>query len=134
MDTLCKFFSLRVIWQLALHPDRICVWGIRNGAVDGTLTSTLQSIVTLSRPWEIPVPVDFYSRNTSRDRTGLGVALPLCSFQVLCNHLLPVHVDAFVNGINDSFVKELKARFSGPDVFYGLELTTSLACVKSRNH
>lgn len=134
MHTLSEFLGLRVVGQLALHPDHVGVGCVRDGSVDRTLAAALVSVVTFPGTRGIPVPVDIDTSETLGDGAALAVRFALGSCLVLCDQTGLVDVHACVDGVDDGIVEQFQTRLLEPLVFDDLELVAVLAGLLGRDH
>lgn len=134
MDTVGKLLRLSIIRHLALHPNEICKWRVCKGTVDCTLASALVAVVTLACPGGVPVPVDIGACDTLGDYTSFGIALALDGLKELVDEVLLVDMYTSVDGIDNSFVKELQASLIVPLVFNCLKFRASLSCLLCSDH
>ena len=134
MHTFREFLSLSVVGKFTLHPDRISIRRICNGAVDGTRAAAFYSVEALAGSGALPVKRDIYASDASSDGSCLGVAFTLDALEKLCYEFFLVAVYAGVDGVNYGLVEELEASLGGPCVFYGLELDAGLASLLTGNH
>merc|ERR1711977_364163 len=58
VHALGKLLGLLEIWEFTLHPNGVRVWTVRDCAVDGAFAAALESVVSLSCAWGVPVPWD----------------------------------------------------------------------------
>ena len=134
MNTISKLHSLLVIRQFTLHPNGIRIRRIRKRSVDGTFTTTSNSIVTLSRPWRIPIERDIHTGHTSGDCSRFGITLSLYSGQEFGDDFSLVAEDAAVDDVDDGFVEEFETGLGCPGVFDGLEFWTAFAGLLAGDH
>lgn len=134
MHAVGKFFGLRVIWELRLHPDHVAVGSVCYGAVDGTLAAALVPVVAFSRPCCLPVEVYVDAGNTSGNGTCFGVALAFALLQELVDQTLLVDMYASVDSIDYSLMEELEVGLLDPGIFNGLKLSTALASLLCSIH
>lgn len=75
VNTVGELLRLRVIGQLALHPDHITVWSVSNSTVDGTLATALVPVVSLPSSGSIPIEINILSYNSLGNSTSDLIAL-----------------------------------------------------------
>ena len=134
MDAVCELLRLLEVRKLALHPNGISVWRICDSSVDGTLATALESVVSLTGSWAIPIPRDVSTSDTLGEGSGLGVALSLGLLQELDNQLLLVGGRAGIDNVDNSIVEAFQASLGIPLVLDRLELGTVLASLLSSDH
>lgn len=127
VHALGELLGLLEIGEFALHPDGVCVGTVRDGAVDGAFAAALESVVSLSCSWRVPVPWDVDTGDALGDGAGFGVALAFDVMEEFGGEFFLVDVYARVDGVDYGVVEELEACLGGPGVFDGLELGAVLA-------
>lgn len=137
LDTIGELLGLSVVGQLGLHPDEISVGSVSNTSVDGTLGSSLVSVVALSDSGSLPVEVEVLSEESRSKGSGLkggGVGKRGHLLVELGEELGLVGVRAGVDGIGKSLVEELDTGLSVPVVLNGLQSGALLALELGGNH
>lgn len=134
MHALGKLGRLRVIRQLALHPDHVRVGCVGDRAVHRRRAAALEAVVALSRPWRVPVPVDVDARQALGDGARLGVRLAFHRGLVLGDQATLVDVHARVDRRDDGIVEEHQIRALQPRALDLLELCAVLALRFRRDH
>lgn len=134
VHALCEFLSLFVVRQLTLHPNSIAVRRICDSPVDGAVTTTLQTVVTLASPRCVPVKKDFNTGQAPSQGPGLGDGLALGLRQELCRQRLLIDVRALLDSLHYSFVEFLQTGLREPLILDRLQLVASFTSGFCSNH
>ena len=114
VNPMGKFCGLLIVWQLTLHPNHVRIRSIRNRSIDRTSASSLVAIKALSCSSRVPVPVDVYPYKAMGNHPRLGITLASSRGKIFMDEALFVDVDAVVDGVNHSVVKEFEAGLCNP--------------------
>lgn len=134
MDAISKLLGLSKVGQLALHPDRIAVWAVGNGTVDGTVTTTLQAEVSLPRPGCIPVEVDILAEQSTCNFSSFEVALALGLRKIVALDLGSIRRIGSGDSSDHSLVEAHELCSSKPVIFNTLQLVANLAGMLGSDH
>ena len=122
MHAVRKLLRLRVVRQLALHPDQVRIRCVRHRAVDRALAAALVPVVPFTRPRCLPVKVDINAGQSLSNGTCFGVALALGCGQKFLDQALLIDVYSRVDGVDDSFMEQFEVGLLDPGIFDCLEL------------
>jgi len=117
-----KLLRLRVVWQLALHPDQVRIRRIRHRAVDRALAAALVPVEPFTRPRCLPVKVDINAGQSLSNGMCFGVALALGCGQEFLDQALFIDMYARVDSVDDSFMEQFEVGLLDPGIFDCLEL------------
>jgi hypothetical protein len=136
VHALGKLLGLLIVGQLALHPDRVAVGRIGDGAVDGAVAAALEAVVALAGARRVPVKVDVLAQDAARDgaRLLVGQLLAGDGLAVLLGEALGVGQRRRGDGVDHGIVEALEPGLLDPLVLDGLQRVARLAGLLGLDH
>ena len=127
-----KLLGLRVVGQLALHPDEVGERRKGDGAVDGALSAALVAVVALAGARAVPVPEDVVAEQVAGDGAHVGVALAADAGDEVGDGLLVLA--GGLELVDHGLVEALEPGLGHPLVLNGLQLGAVLALELGGDH
>jgi len=134
MNAISELLGLRVVRQLALHPDRIGIWSKGNSTVDGATAASLVSVVSLTGASRLPVEVDVHASQGLCNGSTFSVALALGGSLELLDEKSLVWKAAGIDSICNSLFEKPQSSFFHPLFLDSSQLIAKLASLLGGDH